>query len=146
MDDSGDERQRVFSVLAVPVDRWSVCLNQFHTFRRKLKAAESIFVRVEFHATEFVAGRGRISAIAIPKGARCRIFKEALAEIAGLPGVHLFNAAGPKNEDSRLFERMLNRINRTMQAWDSKCILVSDQGKDYSKLMRKMRVHNPIPS
>jgi len=33
-----------------------------------------------------------------------------------------------------------------MSAWDSKCILVSDEGKDYSKLIRKMRVHNPIPS
>src|SRR5260370_23978329 len=41
---------------------------------------------------------------------------------------------------------MLKRINRTMQAWDSKCILVADEGKDYTKLLRKMRVHNPIPS
>lgn len=146
MDDSGDDKQRVFSVLAVPVDRWTVCLNQFHAFRRNLKAREDIFVRVEFHATEFVAGRGRISPNVIPKGARCRIFKETLAEIARLPGVHLFNAAGPKGEETRLFERMLNRIDRTMQAWDSKCILVSDEGKDYSKLIRKMRVHNPVPS
>lgn len=146
IDDSGDDAARVFSALAVPVDLWSQCLNQFHEFRRTLKKREGIFVRVEFHATEFVAGRGRIADKVIPKGARCRIFGETVLEITKLPGVHLFNAAAPKNEEERIFERMLNRINRTMQAWDSKCILVSDEGKDYTKLIRRMRVHNPIPS
>lgn len=146
IDDSGDDHIRVFSALAVPVDSWSVALNQFHAYRRKLKQREGIYVRVEFHATEFVSGRGKISTSIVPKGARCRIFEETLSEIAGLPGVHLFNAAAPKHEETKIFERMLNRINRTMQAWDSKCILVSDEGKDYTGLLRKMRVHNPIPS
>lgn len=146
IDDSGDNNVRVFSALAVPVDVWSNVLNQFHEYRRRLKKDEGIYVRVEFHATEFVSGRGRIAPIDIPKGARCRIFEETLVEITKLSGVHLFNAAAPKSEESRIFERMLNRINRTMMAWDSKCILVSDEGKDYTKLLRRMRVHNPIPS
>jgi hypothetical protein len=146
IDDSGDDKVRVFSALALPVDGWSVALNQFHDYRRALKKRDGIYVRVEFHATEFVSGRGRIAPTAIPKGARCRIFDETLIEITKLPGVHLFNAAAPKTEETRIFERMLNRINRTMVAWDSKCILVSDEGKDYTRLLRKMRVHNPIPS
>jgi hypothetical protein len=146
IDDSGDNSVRVFSALALPVDGWSAALNQFHEYRRKLKKRDGIYVRVEFHATEFVSGRGKIAPAAVPKGARCRIFNETLIEITNLPGIHLFNAAAPKAEETRIFERMLNRINRTMVAWDSKCILVSDDGKDYTGLLRKMRVHNPIPS
>lgn len=146
MDDSGDDHTRVFSALAVPVDGWAQCLNQFHEWRRYLKKRDGIYVRVEFHATKFVSGRGKIAPSDVPKGARCRIYNETLTEIAKLPAVHLFNAAAHRNHELRIFERMLNRINRTMLAWDSKCILVSDEGKDYSKLIRRMRVHNPIPS
>ncbi|MEQ9567421.1 MAG: DUF3800 domain-containing protein, partial [Pseudomonadales bacterium] len=48
----------------------------------------------------------------------------------------------------RAFERLLNRINRTLLAWDSYAFLICDEGKEqqYTQLVRKMRVHNPIPS
>lgn len=146
LDDSGDEQVRVFSCLSIPVDVWNQCFGQIQSFRRALKEREGVYVKVEFHATKFVSGRGKISQKPIPKGARCRIFKETLLEITKLPGVRLFNAAGNKNDEIRLFERMLNRINRTMEAWGSQALLVSDEGKDYTSLVRRMRVFNPIPS
>jgi hypothetical protein len=115
--------------------------------RKSLKTREGIFVKVEFHATEFIAGRGRISEKAIPKGARCRIYKETLAMVASLPGVRSFNAvASERKHETRVYERLLNRINRTMVEWDSHAFLVSDEGKDYTALLRRMTVHNPIPS
>jgi hypothetical protein len=33
-----------------------------------------------------------------------------------------------------------------MLEWDSHAILISDEGKDYNRLVRKMGVYNPIPS
>lgn len=60
----------------------------------------------------------------------------------------MFNAVFPASADEKAFEWLLNRINRTMLAWDSFAILVSDQGKEpaYTRLVRRMYVYNPIPS
>jgi hypothetical protein len=146
LDDSGDAHHRAFSVLAIPVDEWHNSFKQIKGFRSDLKRREGIYTSKEFHATEFVAGRGKIAPTVIPKGARCRIFNETLDQIARLPGISLFNAFARKGDELNLFERLLNRINRTMQAWDSKTILISDEGKDYNGLVRKMGVYNPIPS
>jgi hypothetical protein len=146
LDDSGDVAHRAFSVLAIPVDEWHKSFKQIKSFRSELKRREGIYTSKEFHATEFVSGRGKIAPIVIPKGARCRVFNETLDEITRLPGVSLFNAFARKGDELNLFERLLNRVNRTMQAWDSKTILISDEGKDYNGLVRKMGVYNPIPS
>ena len=68
--------------------------------------------------------------------------------VARLPGVRLFNACFPHKQDERAFERLLNRIERTLQASDSHAILISDKGKEaaYTRLARRMQVYNPIPS
>ena len=46
------------------------------------------------------------------------------------------------------FENLLNRINRTMLRLESYAHLICDEGKEahYVKIVRRMRVHNPIPS
>jgi Protein of unknown function (DUF3800) len=146
IDDSGDEETRVFSVLSIPMVSWNEYFQTVKSFRHELRKKEGIYVSVELHATDFVGGRGRISKTTIPKGARCRIFGETLAFISSLSEARLFNAAGAKREETKIFERLLNRINRTMKAWDSNALLVSDEGKDYTSLVRRMRVFNPISS
>lgn len=148
IDDSGDSEWRIFSILAVPVDEWKNVLNLIKQFRRGLKAEHGIFVTVEFHATKFVAGRGRIADKPVFKGKRCQIFKDTLAFVSGLQaqGVKLFNASCPRDDERLVFERTINRINRTMQSWASKAILISDQGKDYTSLVRRMGIYNPIQS
>ncbi len=146
VDDSGDETIRVFSAIAVDVELWNECFAQILEFRRALRDKQGIYVTVELHATELVSGHGRISPNTIPKGARCRIFEEMLGEITTLPGVHIFNAADRRNQEAKLFERLLNRINRTMQEWKSRALIISDEGKDFTYLVRKMRVHNPVGS
>jgi Protein of unknown function (DUF3800) len=45
-----------------------------------------------------------------------------------------------------IFERMVNRINRTMAEWKSNALIVHDEGKDYTSLIRRMGVYNPIRS
>jgi hypothetical protein len=148
IDDSRDEHLCVFSVLAVPATEWRNAFAQVRQFRRDLRRTDGIFVYKEFHATEFVAGRGRIADRVVPKVRRARIFIDAMRLVATLPRARLFNAVFPAAEDERAFERLLNRVNRTMLAWDSRAILIVDEGKEpaYTRLVRRMGVYNPIPS
>ena len=111
-----------------------------------LRERDGIYIKKEFHATEFVSGRGKIADHFIPKERRCEIYREALGQISKLPGVRLFNAIDSKAHEQRIFERLINRLNRALVDWDSHAICISDEGKDYTTLVRKMGVFNPIPS
>jgi hypothetical protein len=148
IDDSRDESVGTFSALAIAADQWRAAFQLVRDFRRRLKGTDGIYVYAEFHAWKFVSGRGRISERVVFKGRRCQIFKDSLQLVASLPGARLFNAVFPAGLDERAFERLLNRINRTMQEWNSHAILVCDEGKEtaYTRLTRKMGVYNPIPS
>src|SRR5215510_8856836 len=46
------------------------------------------------------------------------------------------------------FDRIINRINRTAEAYGQYTILICDEGQEvqFTRRLRKMRVHNPIPS
>jgi len=147
IDESGDEELVVLSALAVPADQWQANFQKVRQFRRKLRETDGIYVYTELHAWKFVSGRGNIADRIVPKGRRCQIFKNALQLVASLPGVRLFNAVFPSGQTERAFERLLNRINRTMVAWDSYAILICDKGKEiaFTRLARRMHVYNPIP-
>jgi hypothetical protein len=66
--------------------------------------------------------------------------------VAGLPEIRLFNAFSSRTQERLLFERLINRINRTMAQWKSHALIVHDEGKDYTSLVRRMAVYNPVPS
>jgi hypothetical protein len=148
IDDSRDKEICAFSALAVPAEQWRDAFQQVREWRRALKRDYGIYVHKELHAWKFVSGRGGISSTIVTKWQRCRIFHQALELTARLPGVGLFNACFPVKQDERAFERMVNRINRTLQSWDSRGILICDEGKEaaYTRLVRRMGVYNPIPS
>jgi len=148
IDDSGDEVVSIFSALAIPADQWQSAFATVRQFRRDIKKKDGIYVHEELHAWKFVSGRGNIADRIVPKGRRCQIFKEALSMVATLPGSRLFNAVFPAKDEDVAFERLVNRINRTLQAWDSRAVLICDQGKEtaYTRLCRRMHVYNPIPS
>jgi len=148
IDESADPSLNTFSALAVPADQWRAAFQQVRDWRRGLRKSDGIFVHKEFHAWKFVSGRGDLSDKTVPKGRRCQIFKDALSLVSVLPGARLFNAVSAPNLADRAFERLVNRINRIMEAWDSRAILVCDEGKEvaYTRLVRRMGVYNPIPS
>jgi hypothetical protein len=80
----------------------------------------------------------------------CGEVGEALDLVTQLPGAHLFNCVANNDEEDLAYERMLIRLNRTLQpdVWNSYGLLLWDEGKDaeHRKLTRRMRVQNPIPS
>lgn len=148
IDDSRDESLCVFSALLIPAERWRESFEALRSFRRALKQSDGIFVRKELHAWKFVSGRGRVADRIVTKYRRAEIFKEMLQLAAHLPEISIANAVSTANDDERVFEYLANRINRTMKAWGSHALLICDEGKeaDYTRLLRRMGVFNPIPS
>lgn len=141
IDDSGDEELSVFSALTIRADKWHSCLEEIKNFRRDIQASDGIFLYAEFHAWEFVSGRGKIADGIVPKGRRCQIFKQTLQTVAMLPEVRLFNAVFPTKASEHAYEALLGGINQTLQTWDSHAILICDEGKDaiYTRLVRRMQ-------
>jgi len=148
IDDARDEELCVFSALAIPAPSWRACFQMVREFRRALKKSDGIYVYKELHGWKFVSGRGKIADRVVPKGRRCQIFRDALDLLTELPGARLFNGVFGAKQDELAFERLMNRINRTMTAWDSQAMLICDEGKEaaYTRLVRRMGVFNPIPS
>jgi hypothetical protein len=146
IDDSGDEKVRCFSALVVHESKWKESFALIKAHRRALKASDKMYVTRELHATEFVGGRGRIGTEPVTKERRGEIFWETLEMIAKMPDIKMFNAICAKNDEKVLFERLINRINRTMASWRSHALIVHDEGKDYTSMVRRMAVYNPIKS
>lgn len=148
IDDSADERICVFSALAVRDDCWNDAFRQIREFRCLLRQIDGIYIYKEFHAWKFVSGRGQIADRVVPKWRRCEIFKQSLQLLAQMQGVHLFNSLASPKKKFMAYERLLNRIHRALQEWDSFAILIVDQGSEteYTRLTRQLRVYNPIPS
>ncbi|QRM29605.1 DUF3800 domain-containing protein [Microvirga sp. VF16] len=146
IDDSKDNVLCCFSALCIPANHWLQALNQLIEFRRSIRKSEGIFSSIEMHATDWIGGRGNIAHNTVLKITRARIFRLFLEEIIKLPQVQIFNACGSKKDEMILFERLLNRINVNMSKSNSSCIIFSDEGKNYDKLVRRMRRHNYIIS
>jgi len=149
IDDSADEKLAVFSALGIAEEQWNACFQLLKGFRRSLKASDGIYVQKELHAWEFVSGRGRPAGeTIITKFRRSRIFLEAMRIAASLPGARLLNAVFPKGQKARAFERLLNRVNRNAESFDTRAILIMDEGSEaeYTRLCRRMHVFNPIMS
>lgn len=136
----------VYAALAIDHTEWRACFTAIRDFRRSLRRTDGIYIRKELHAWKFVSGRGDISQVTVTKSRRCTIFRDALLLATRLPSAKLFTCVDPDNV--RAFERLLNRINRTMQEWHDYALLICDQGNEvtFRKLVRRMGVFNPIPS
>ncbi len=147
IDDSYEKPTLTFSAIAVPATSWASTFTAIKEWRRGLKESDGIMVTKEFHATEFVSGRGRLGNNIITKHRRSQIFHSTFRMLNNLPDIRIFNVCRTDHTEWA-FERLLNRINRTMQAWDSYALLICDEGKEreYTRLVRRMSVHNPIPS
>ncbi|MEP4884808.1 MAG: DUF3800 domain-containing protein [Alphaproteobacteria bacterium] len=145
IDDSYERPYITFSAVAVPATQWLTTFRAIRDWRRRLKETDGIFVQKEFHATEFIGGRGRLGPKIITKYRRSQIFRNAFQLLNSLDGVRVFNVCRTSQHDWA-FERLLTRIERTMRAWDSHALLVCDEGKEleYTRLARRMSVFNPI--
>lgn len=146
MDESGDEKWRTFAALTVPEQEWHATLAMIRDFRCKLHKTDGINVKAEFHACDFVKGRGDLGGL-VSKWRRAQIFNETLTLITQLPGVRVFTASDQKSYSDWLLERLLNRLNVAMTRWDSRALFMPDDGHDeYRSSFRRLSTYNYIPS
>jgi len=152
IDDSTERPLNIFSALCVPCENWNGTFNKLKMWRRHLKDVHSIPLSYELHAQQFISGRGTGGAVRVlRRHTRAQIFHQSFKVSNWLnetEGVSIFNVCNGDDDQYRAFERLLNRINRTMVARNSYAHLICDEGKEhqYTRLVRKMRVHNHIPS
>lgn len=146
IDDSKDLNLLCFSAILIPAGSWHEALDHLIGARRHMRESDGIYSSVELHATDWLGGRGNVAPHVVPKGARVRLFDFFLSSVVRLPGVQVINACDRRNLEMTLFERLLNRINVNMGRAGSHAMIISDEGKSYDKLLRKMRRHNYIAS
>lgn len=145
IDDSKDDASCCFSAIIIPSERWNEALEHLIAFRRKIKESHGVYTTIELHATDWLGGRGNVAPQTVRRDERAIIFRDALEHFTALPGAAIINAHGPRREDATLFERLCNRIQRNMETKNSRALIISDEGKNYDGLVRRMRRHNPIP-
>lgn len=151
IDDSTDRPTNVFSALAIPHRQWNTAFEYIKKWRIHLRDVHGIPLGFEIHSTAFLSGRGSDGTLShLSRHTRSQIFHKhfEVVEFMHRWGVRIFNVCNNDDDQYRAFERLLNRINRTMVAWDSFAHLICDEGKErqYIAMVRRMRVHNPIPS
>lgn len=150
IDDSGDESCSILSALVVPVYSWRTCFNEIRQWRKKLNITYGISLRKELHAYKFVSGRGRPTSRVLTKHHRANIFVDALKLCAGFKDkdVCLFNVFCGQGQHVRCCELLVNRMQMFLSSFHGCGIMFFDEGyeREYTSLLRKMRVFNPIPS
>jgi hypothetical protein len=163
VDESYDEKKFCLSAISIRYIDWRDSYNLVREYRRKLRDRYGLYIQQEIHARDLVAGRGKIGSRMISKRDRVQIFHGLLKIIATLPRVWVFNICLDVDnfEDAQItaWERLLNRIERTMLEADRKwyetllifrprAMIFSDEGKEMqiTQAFRKLGVYNPIPS
>lgn len=124
IDESYDNKKFCLSAIAIRHAEWKECFNLMREHRKRLKQDYGIYLRKEIHATDFVAGRGKISDREIGKWERSRLFLGLLQLVARLPKVLCFNVCldVSKHTDPEMtaWDRMINRIDRTMLEFENR--------------------------
>ena len=148
VDESYDETHYAYSAIFIKALAWNNTFKQLVDWRKTWFKNHTIPLDYELHATKFVGGRGEFPGNR-DKAFRADLFYEAIGFIEGLSDVHIINAITPKKGiHLTLFEYMLNRINRTLQAKGAIGILICDEGNE-NKLtakVRQMKKSNQIPN
>src|SRR5882762_5871888 len=127
LDGSADHHYFTFSAIGIPEMGWREVFDRVKAFRHELRAKHGIFIAKELHAWKFLSGRGRPSDQFLSRKIRASIFNDALTLLASFAPleVKMLNAA-LGNEDWA-FERLLNRLNKCMEATGSKAMLICDE-------------------
>jgi hypothetical protein len=154
IDESYDSDKFVMSALVLPVDRWREAFALVQAHRRLMKEKLGIFTSKEFHATDFVAGRGRLAPKPIPKGLRAMLFRGYLKMLAKLPGAAVISGAWPRQGMSlgdvhaQAFSRIQERLQKRCGVSKGYIVSIVDEGRaaELRKVARRSKVWNPIPS
>lgn len=147
----------ILSGLIVHQDEWSKYLDRLKTFRKSIKSSYGLLLREEIHAAELIRINKTVSYRDIKKSDRINILKAYCHQIPIIfDGAKVINVCLKKSDFTTPEEVQLTAWNRLIQRFDTflkkvakdKGIIISDDtdGHKIMRLMRKMRVYNPVPS
>lgn len=168
VDESGDPgltgsptRFFTLSGLVVHELRWRDVLNHFLLFRRRMRASFGLKLREEIHAARFIAKPGSLQRI--PRKDRLTILRHFADEIARVPDVAVINVCVDKQGKAPTYDvheqawmALIQRFENTITHRnfpgptnpDDRGMIFPD-GQPVGalqRLIRRMRVYNPIPS
>ncbi len=147
----------ILSGLIVPQDEWSKYLDRLKTFRNSIKISYGLLLREEIHAAELIRINKTIAYRQIKKSDRINILKAYSHQIPIIfDTAKVINVCLKKSDFATPEEVQLTAWNRLIQRFDTflkknakdKGIIISDDtdGHKIMRLMRKMKVYNPVPS
>jgi hypothetical protein len=136
----------VYSALIVDSAQWSDAFKALKDARSRLRKRRGVYMKQELHAWKFAAGKGQIADRPILKPERAEIFRRVLSFIAEVGFFRVISSVN--TNEFYAYDRIMNRINRTAEEEGKHVILICDKGQEaeFTRRMRRMRVHNPIPS
>jgi len=165
VDESGDpgalqkfsSKHYILSGIIIFSDEWLEALHKLKDLRKSFRGKYGIGVRVEIHGAELFRVHKLEAYRGIPKHKRLALYHhllESLPEI--LPGRRIINIC-LKKEDFRpevdfqdvAWRRLIQRFDMFLiQKGEKKGMIISDwtDEKKIRKILRRMRVFNPIPS
>ena len=170
VDESGDPGPKgvgehlVLSGIIVHESRWPECFRIVKDLRLSLRGEFGIRRNQELHANRNIAGRGALWGKRWSVGDRIRLFQLVLEAVAQMPGVKAINVCVRKVDPifdgqrgrhvletawTLLLQRFHNYIDHTRGKSDTDFgMVIHDSGHtiEIRKLMRKLRVYNPVPS
>ncbi len=170
VDESGDPGPKgkgehlVLAGLIIHESRWPQCFRILKELRVALRDEYGIKRDAELHADNNIAGRGALWGRRWSVAERVRLFQLVVEAVTQMPGVRTINVCVRKTAKQfegqpgrRVYEKawtfMLQRFHnyvdraRMRGATDSGMV-IHDSGHEVEirRLMRKLRVYNPVPS
>ena len=154
-------RHFVLTGLVVHELRWWSHLESIIALRRQFRQQFGLKLREEFHASRMISRSGNLARI--PKHQRLemiRLFADHLAQLSDMNLINIVINKQDKAKDYSVFEMawktLIQRFENTVsrhnfpgpQNPDERGAIVCDQTQDgkLTKLLRKMRRFNPVPS
>lgn len=168
VDESGDcgmanspTRHFILTGLVVHELAWEGVLQELVAFRRAMKSKYGLLMTDEIHTGEMTRNGGALTRI--PRGDRLAIIRHFAECLGGIPSVRLLNVCADKQgkvPDFDVFEgawrRLIQRFENTISYRNfpgspnrhDKGMILPDNtdGKKLTRLVRRMRCYNPIPS
>jgi hypothetical protein len=170
VDESGDpgptgrEEFLILSGLVVHESHWAECFRMVKELRNALRDEFGILRNQELHASNNIAGRGAVWGKRRSVEERVRLFQLVLETAAQMPGSRCINVcvrkSAPQFSTAKgrsvyqtawtfLLQRFHNYIGQaSVQGSAEAGIVLHDSGheSEVRKLLRKLRVYNPVPS
>lgn len=146
----------ILSGLIISIDDWSSAIDRLVKFRELVQKATGLSKRVELHSSEIIRPHKLDAYKSIHKSVRVQLLKSFVGEMhVFFPNSKILNICLDKNKLTQYDEyqevawkRLIQRYDTFLRKSKTKGIIIADDTNDAAlrRLIRKMRVYNPIES